>query len=93
MLRQLIDKLTGAPDCAHVMGVLQQYLDGETTEQEARAVVKHLHRCARCEGEAKTYEKIKLVLSQARPELDPVVREHLQQFAQDLPNIEPHSTA
>lgn len=62
-------------NCLQVARLLQQYLDGETSEIAARRVAAHLENCRRCGREASVYREIHNALARrAAPDPDALAR-------------------
>jgi hypothetical protein len=69
--------------CAHVMDILQEYLDGRLDAHTARLAAAHLDMCKDCGLEAETYATIKQALFElGTPPADAVDR--LRNFAEAL---------
>ena len=70
--------------CEDVLEVLQSYLDGETDEQTAKAVVAHLDDCEHCEMESDVYRRIKGSLNKQTREVDPEIMAALSKFGEKV---------
>jgi len=71
-------------DCQKTLEVLQAYLDGEVDEGTAEKVARHLVRCAPCERESATYNRIKASLRRGRTSVNPRVAGALEDYANRL---------
>lgn len=84
MIRRLFKKNTQNLSCGEVLELLQGYLDGEVTAEQARKVAGHLESCKPCDNELLVYKKIKGCLKATRPEVDPGVLQSLEAFSGKL---------
>lgn len=88
-LRHLLTRLlpwTESPDaeCARVAGILQSYLDGEGSEEEAARVEAHLDACVACGFEAEALTELKDALRRHARTADADARARLEEFADRL---------
>ena len=82
LIADLMNRLRGRMTCAETLELLQQYLDGELTAAEARAVAQHLDSCTRCDEESEIYRQIKASISAASDTHDSDVLNRLQRFGE-----------
>jgi len=66
--------------CREIAKVLQTYLDGQTDDNTAQRVARHLEACRRCGLEARTYREIKAALARRVPIVDELAPERLRTF-------------
>lgn len=76
----LFDRL----ECMRVKPLLQSYLDGELTPEQARLVSRHLDACRRCGLAARTLRDMKASLSRLGNEPNPQAAERLGRFVDGL---------
>ncbi len=88
LIADLMNRLRGRMTCAETLVLLQQYLDGELTVEEARAVAVHLDSCTRCDEESEIYRQIKASIGAASEVHDSDVLERLQRFGERVGNGE-----
>lgn len=75
-------------ECMRVKPLLQAYLDGELSEEDARRVSRHLDACRRCGLAAETFRDIKAAVSRLGDEPDRDAVQRLVRFAEELPRDE-----
>ncbi|MGH1491866.1 MAG: anti-sigma factor family protein [Acidimicrobiales bacterium] len=83
-MMRFLNKLRGRPSCDEIMEVLQAYLDGEVSAEEAKKVASHLADCTECDRESQVYESIKSSLATRRREIDPEILAALRVFGEQL---------
>ena len=71
-------------ECMRVKPLLQPYLDGHISEEEAVLVSRHLDACRRCGLAAETYRQIKAGLSRLADKPDPEAVSRLERFVEGL---------
>ncbi|NNF54425.1 MAG: zf-HC2 domain-containing protein [Acidimicrobiales bacterium] len=86
LVGDLMNRLRGRLTCAETLELLQQYLDGELSAEEARQVARHLDSCTMCETESEIYREIKLAISLSATETDPEVIARLEAFGERVRN-------
>ncbi len=84
MIGRFLQRFRRTPSCDHVMEVLQAYLDGEVSGDEAARVAVHLEACRACATESDVYDRIKSSLAVRRRPIDPQIRGALEAFTRDL---------
>ncbi len=84
----LMNRMRGRLTCGETLELLQHYLDGELTAEEARRVAEHLDHCTRCEEESEIYRQIKKAIAAAAETTDPHVIERLERFGKRVGNGE-----
>lgn len=72
------------PECRRVARVLQAYLDGELSADQADLVAEHLRHCRRCGIDERVYRDVKRVLRGLASEPDPEAIARLRDYAADL---------
>lgn len=70
--------------CMRVKPLLQPYLDGHLSEQDALRVSTHLDACRRCGLAAETFLDIKAGLSRLGDEPDREAVDRLERFVEEL---------
>jgi anti-sigma factor RsiW len=78
----LMNRLRGRLTCKQTLELLQQYLDGELTAEEARRVSEHLDHCIRCDQESEIYSEIKKSIAATAGSTDPEIIERLERFGE-----------
>ncbi len=86
LMADLMNRLRGRLTCSETLALLQQYLDGELTAEEARQVAKHLDSCTMCDTESELYREIKAAISLSAIETDPEVISRLEAFGERVRN-------
>lgn len=81
-IANLMNRLRGRLTCAETLELLQQYLDGELSVDEARKVAAHLDHCSLCDEEAAIYARIKASIEATTPVTDPEVLMRLERFGE-----------
>lgn len=82
----LLAQLRDMMECKRVKPLLQSYLDGHISEQDAVRVSTHLDACRRCGLAAETFRQIKAGLSRLADEPDRDAVQRLQRFVEGLDN-------
>ncbi len=88
LIADLMNRLRGRMTCAETLELLQQYLDGELTAEDARSVAQHLDSCTRCDEESDIYRQIKASIGAASETHDSDVLDRLQRFGERVGNGE-----
>ena len=88
LVADLMNRMRGRLTCAETLELLQHYLDGELTADQAREVARHLDNCTRCERESDVYRQIKASIASASDSADAEVIERLQRFGKKVGNGE-----
>lgn len=83
-MRTLLAQMRDMVDCMRVRPLLQAYLDGHISEQDAVRVSNHLDACRRCGLAADAFREIKAGLSRLAEEPDRDTVRRLEQFVEDL---------
>ncbi len=83
-MRTLLAQMRDRVDCMRVRPLLQGYLDGQLTEEDAVRVSSHLDACRRCGLAADTFREIKAGLSRLAEAPDRAAVQRLEQFVQHL---------
>ncbi|MBT8239593.1 MAG: zf-HC2 domain-containing protein [Acidimicrobiia bacterium] len=86
VVADLMNRMLGRLTCSETLELLQQYLDGELTTEEARRVAQHLDHCTRCDRESDIYRQIKISIAGASDSADAEVIERLERFGQRVGN-------
>ena len=86
LMADLMNRLRGRLTCSETLELLQQYLDGELSAEEARQVAKHLDSCTMCEAESEVYREIKAAISLSASDTDPEVLSRLESFGERVRN-------
>lgn len=81
-ISDLMNRLRGRLTCTETLALLQHYLDGELSADEARKVATHLDHCALCDEEAAIYARIKASIEATNPPADPEVLRRLERFGE-----------
>jgi anti-sigma factor RsiW len=56
------------PDCSHVSGLLQPYVDGELADPDRETVLGHLDGCSTCRAAIVTQQRVRAALRGLEPE-------------------------
>lgn len=72
-------------ECRRVKPLLQCYLDGHISEEDAVRVSRHLDACRRCGLAAETFRQIKAGLSRLAGEPDREAVARLERFVEEYP--------
>jgi anti-sigma factor (TIGR02949 family) len=88
IVADLMNRMRGRMTCAETLELLQLYLDGELTAEEARKVAQHLDHCTRCDRESDIYHQIKTSITEASDSADAEVIERLERFGKRVGNGE-----
>ena len=88
LVADLMNRMRGRLTCSETLELLQQYLDGELSAEEARAVAHHLDHCTRCDQESEIYRQIKKSIAAASHPTDSEVIERLERFGKRVGNGE-----
>jgi len=88
LMADLRNRLRGRLTCAETLVLLQQYLDGELSAEDARAVALHLDHCTRCDEESEIYREIKKSIAATSMATDPSVIQRLEAFGERVGNGE-----
>ncbi len=87
-MSNLMNRMRGRLTCAETLKLLQQYLDGELTAEEARRVAQHLDLCTMCDEESALFRGIKDSIAATAKQTDPEVLARLDAFGQRVRNGE-----
>ena len=88
VVADLMNRMRGRLTCSETLHLLQQYIDGESTAEEARRVAQHLDHCTGCDQETDIYRQIKSAIAQTPDLADAEVIERLERFGQRVGNGE-----
>ncbi len=80
----LLARLRDRAECMRVKPLLQSYLDGELTEQQAVRVSRHVDACRRCGLAAETLRDIKGAVSRLGQPPDRAAIARLRAFVDEL---------
>lgn len=83
-MRMRLAQMRDMVQCMRVKPLLQSYLDGHISEEDAVRVSTHLDACRRCGLSAETFRQIKAGLSRLGEEPDRDAVERLEQFVEQL---------
>lgn len=83
-MRTLVKQLRDMLECRRVKPLLQSYLDGEISEEQAVLVSRHLDACRRCGLAADTFRQIKTGLSRLDQAPDREAVHRLERFVDEL---------
>ncbi len=84
----LKNRLLGRLTCAETLVLLQQYLDGELSAEDAKAVALHLDHCTMCDEESAIYREIKISIAKASGTADQSIIKRLEAFGERVGNGE-----
>ncbi|MFW2380414.1 MAG: anti-sigma factor family protein [Acidimicrobiales bacterium] len=88
VVADLMNRMRGRLTCTETLELLQQYLDGELSDEAARKIAEHLDHCTRCDQESEVYGKIKASIAAATEAPDQEVIERLERFGERVGNGE-----
>lgn len=83
-MRALLAQMRDMVECMRVKPLLQAYLDGHISPEQARRVSTHLDACRRCGLAAETYRDIKAGLARFAEQPDPRAVRRLERFVDEL---------
>lgn len=83
-MRTLFVQMRDMLECRRVRPLLQSYLDGQISREEAVRVSAHLDACRRCGLAAETFREIKAGLARFAEEPDRQTVQRLERFVEEL---------
>lgn len=83
-MRTLLAQMRDMLECRRVKPLLQSYLDGHLSPEEAVRVSTHLDACRRCGLAAETFRQIKAGLARLAEEPDKATVQRLERFVDGL---------
>lgn len=83
-MRTLLAQMRDMRECRRVKPLLQSYLDGYLSPEDAVRVSAHLDACRRCGLAAQTFLEIKAGLARLAEEPDQQAVQRLEQFVDEL---------
>jgi anti-sigma factor RsiW len=83
-VRTLIAQMRDMLECRRVKPLLQSYLDGHISPEDAVRVSTHLDACRRCGLAAETFREVKAGLARLSEEPDQQAVQRLEGFVDEL---------
>jgi hypothetical protein len=83
-VRTLLAQMRDMLECRRIRPLLQAYLDGHISPEDAIRVSTHLDACRRCGLAAETFRDIKAGLARLAQEPDQEAVQRLEQFVDEL---------
>ena len=80
----LLAQLRDMTECRRIKPLLQSYLDGHISDEDAVRVSTHLDACRRCGLAAETFRQIKAALSRLADDPDRDAVQRLERFVEKL---------
>lgn len=83
-MRTLFAQMRDMLECRRIRALLQSYLDGHISPEEAVRVSAHLDACRRCGLAAETFREIKAGLARFAEQPDRQTVQRLERFVEEL---------
>jgi anti-sigma factor RsiW len=83
-VRTLVAQMRDMLECRRIKPLLQSYLDGHISPEDAMRVSTHLDACRRCGLAAETFREIKAGLARLAEEPDQQAVQRLTEFVDEL---------